>query len=526
MSVTDKIFASPELEKIERSEVEAMVHRLSRAPRLANLLQFIGDHYFRGEMDQLREHTIAIRVFGRPEEFDPAQDAIARVEAHRLRKKLKEYYAGDGKNNPVQITLPAGTYIPQFVHLAPAQDPAPVVEAVAEVAPAPSVSSAVSVAATAASVRPKVRWRGLALALAVPLALIAIWLLVLRTGAKPIAIRTSSAPESPTSSSIPPLAAARAPNVVRILAGYTGPPHPDPSGAIWEADRYFQGGGGWRGSPGFTARTNDPLLFQTIRSGDAAYSIPLQPGTYELHLYFVEPSFGPGLGGGEGSRTFNVFINGRQVLPGFDIESDAMGLNVADERVFKDVGPDSDGKLHVRLESQSGKPLINGLAVVPTQPHKQNPIRLTMQANPYIDHQGHVWSPDNYYNGGQVVRRLSATGTPDPDLLGGERWGHFDYAIPVDTNGIYSLTLYFVERYFGPQSPGAGGVGSRRMNVMCNGEMLLRDFDIFKEAGSFRVLSKTFHHLRPSAQGKLNIVFEPIANYAVISAIEVDDESE
>jgi hypothetical protein len=55
---------------------------------------------------------------------------------------------------------------------------------------------------------------------------------------------------------------------------------------------------------------------------------------------------------------------------------------------------------------------------------------------------------------------------------------------------------------------------------------LLDDFDIQKEAGNFRVLEKTFHHLKPSAQGKLNLDFEPISNYATVSSIEVVDESD
>ena len=500
-----------------------MVDRLSRSPRLASLLRFIGDHYFRGEIDKLREHNIAIKVFGRPQEFDPAQDAIARVEAHRLRKKLKEYYARDGRNNAVQITVPAGTYIPQFFHQAASGEAMPVRDDV-EIAVKPASYVRIpSIPLLPLPVGPPRRvWPKWALAIAIPLVGLALLFLVRRPSARPPVVHSSS--ETPASTFTP--TAAGSPGVVRLLAGYSGPLHPDPSGFIWEADRYFEGGGGWRGSPGFTARTNDPPLFQTTRTGDTAYAIPLPPGVYELHLYFVEPSFGPGLGGGEGSRTFNVFVNGKNVLPGFDVESDAMGLNVADERVFKDVGPAPDGKLHVSLESQSGKPLISGLAVVPSHLHKQNPIRLTMQANPYIDHAGHVWNPDNYYSGGQVVRRLPATGTEDPELFGGERWGHFDYAIPVDSNGLYSLTLYFVERYFGPQNPGSGGIGSRRMNVMCNGEMLLRDFDIFREVGAFRMLSKTFHHLKPSAQGKLNIMFEPVSNYGVISALEVKDESE
>jgi hypothetical protein len=106
-----------------------------------------------------------------------------------------------------------------------------------------------------------------------------------------------------------------------------------------------------------------------------------------------------------------------------------------------------------------------------------------------------------------------------------ERYGHFSYAIPVDPRSRYTVALHFVEFYFGPKAPGGGGVGSRVFNVMCNGVLLLGDFDIFKEAGTLHVLTKTFRHLKPSAQGKLNLTFEPISNYASISAIEVVDET-
>jgi hypothetical protein len=62
--------------------------------------------------------------------------------------------------------------------------------------------------------------------------------------------------------------------------------------------------------------------------------------------------------------------------------------------------------------------------------------------------------------------------------------------------------------------------------VLCNGNTLLDNFDIYKEAGSLHVLTKTFYHLKPSAQGKLNITFEPIQNHATVSGIEVLDESQ
>jgi len=74
--------------------------------------------------------------------------------------------------------------------------------------------------------------------------------------------------------------------------------------------------------------------------------------------------------------------------------------------------------------------------------------------------------------------------------------------------------------------PGNGGAGSRVFKVICNGETLLDNFDIFKEARSLHEVTKTFHHLKPNAQGKLNLIFEPIVNNATVSGIEVLDEAQ
>jgi hypothetical protein len=223
---------------------------------------------------------------------------------------------------------------------------------------------------------------------------------------------------------------------------------------------------------------------------------------------------------------FNVLLNHQPVLARFDIESDAMGPNIADERVIRDVRPGTDGKLLLQFEGVTRKPIINALEILPSVPGKQLPIRLTARPTRFIDRQGNVWNPDNYFLLGQSSQQaLPVTGTPEPGLYAMERFGHFSYALPVDPRGSYAVTLYFSEGYFGPDAPGKGGSGSRRFNVICNGTTLLRDFDIFKEAGLLHALSKTFHHLKPTAQGKLNLTFEPISNYANISAIEVLDES-
>ena len=150
-----------------------------------------------------------------------------------------------------------------------------------------------------------------------------------------------------------------------------------------------------------------------------------------------------------------------------------------------------------------------------------------MHSTPLTDGKGQFWSPDNYFMNGQLANQTRLLlDTPDPDLFAGERFGHFTYAIPVDPRGTYTLILHFAELYFGPGASGVGGVGSRVFKVICNGQTLLDNFDISKEAGSLHEVPKTFHHLKPSAQGKLNIIFEPIQNNATVSGVEVLDEAQ
>jgi hypothetical protein len=57
-----------------------------------------------------KELEVAAAVFGRDTGFDGAQDASVRVAAHRLRKKLEDYYAGPGQGEPMRLTVPRGEY--------------------------------------------------------------------------------------------------------------------------------------------------------------------------------------------------------------------------------------------------------------------------------------------------------------------------------------------------------------------------------------------------------------------------------
>jgi hypothetical protein len=196
-------------------------------------------------------------------------------------------------------------------------------------------------------------------------------------------------------------------------------------------------------------------------------------------------------------------------------------------RAFKDISPAADGKLHLRFQSKRELARVSAMEIVPARPHVLNPVRIYFDDVPYTDSAGRVWMPAADCSGGQTSRHtLPVSGTRDPELSTVERFGHFSLAIPVDT-GTYALSLHFAEEFHGPGNPaGDGGVGSRIFDVLCNGVALLRNFDIYKEAGMNRaLLVKTFHGLKPNSQGKLVIDFVPVRDYASVYALEVVDES-
>jgi hypothetical protein len=536
-----------------RKELESVAASLARTPRLEQLLRYLARRYFEGEADQLTEYNIATEVFGRKKtNFIASEDAIARVETHRLRKRLTAFYENEGKDHTVQIAIPLGTYVPVFaersVETGPAIKPAgalevlepdetasqllpnrelhPETKGAAPATPLPNQS-------IASSFEPNRRlWLYALVAAAFVLALFAgRALLRSRSTATADSIaqnaKRSPAPAQPpqpqasSPSASPRLAPVSLP--FRMIAGYTGAPQRDNAGDSWQPDQYFHEGWALRQSKAFLARTSNPLIFRHGRAGDFSYDIPLAPGVYELHLYFLQVSEAAQSEDAENQAAFSVAINGDLALKRFDIVSDAMGRNVADERVFHDVSPAADGMLHVSLSTEFGTPSLSALQILPGTAHKQLPIRIVMQPTSYTDSNGRLWSPDNYFLSGRYLPH-NVPGS-NPDLFSSERFGHFEYAFPVDPRDRYTVVLHFVELYFGTEGSGVPGEGSRVFRVLCNGNTLLDNFDIYKEAGNFHVLQKTFHHLKPTAQGKLNVMFEPILNYATVSAIEILDES-
>lgn len=514
----------------ERQELAAVLASptFARSQRLVKLLEYISEKHFLGQDAEVCEYSIATEVLGRPADFDPGEDAIARVEIHRLRKKLREYHVAEGARQALKIIIPPGMYTPVFQRDGSAGEPVatngkthvpPAAELLVEPCreePAPS-----PVAPPILNPPPAGKRR--------------VWLVVaivtLVVAAGTVAAWRATAhfePQSPPLHlPVVPTLAAAADNGVRIVAGYDRN-YTDHHGHTWAADRYFEGGG----RPAapfrqFIARTSDPLLYQNGRIGLTAYNIPLKPGNYELKLHFVEPVYGPGLetGGGENSRVFDILVNGKVVADGFDIVSDAGGPLIADIRVFKDIQPGPDGILRIGFHARREQPIVSGIEIEPAEPHRLNPVRIVTQPNSVTDSRGKVWEADNYYFGGQTSNHWKVVnGTPDGDLFSNERYGHFTYAIPV-APGTYTATMHFAETYWGKENQGGNGPGWRVFDIFCNGTALIRNLDILRETAPNQALIKRFRGLHPNAQGKLNLEFVPTLNYASVFAIEIVDES-
>jgi len=101
----------------KRALVQRVVKSLafSRSPAMRAFLLYVTDHAILGRTDMLKEQSIGTEVLGRRPNYDPADDNIVRVRAHELRERLGKYFASEGSEEPIVITIPRGAYAPEFV---------------------------------------------------------------------------------------------------------------------------------------------------------------------------------------------------------------------------------------------------------------------------------------------------------------------------------------------------------------------------------------------------------------------------
>ena len=90
--------------------LESRVFRKSE--RMRRFLRFIVGMTLAGKQNEIGEYSLGLEVYDRSEKFDPRLSSIVRVDAARLRSKLREYYETEGKVDVIQIEIPKGTYKP------------------------------------------------------------------------------------------------------------------------------------------------------------------------------------------------------------------------------------------------------------------------------------------------------------------------------------------------------------------------------------------------------------------------------
>jgi hypothetical protein len=530
----------PAISKLEaeRAEVDDVLSSgvFGRTNNPARLLTFVCEKYFEGAIDEIKEYSIAVHALGRPESFDPQVDTIVRVTAHALRKRLEDYYRSAGAEHTVHICLPPGHYVPKFIHASDLETAAG--ESTLEetqngqsldrvssrgngrredlhhpvrppqTSKADDGSGLDNAAGSGSKFRVRTGMVMLAAIFAISVCVLSIFIWKKWNG------RIGRENPPTTQATVTPDHASG--KILRALVGNISASYTDGGGSKWESDHFCSGGSAFSVTGHTIQGTEDPALFSSGRRGVFHCSFPVPPGTYEVHLLFAETS-----GLQENSRNVGFSINGGP-LTNLDVVDDAGGDDIATTKVFTDVAPASDGTIHVDFVTPEA--FVNAIEILQGTPHRMLPARIVVGHFPYTDSDGNVWMPDRYFFGG----RLSSFGgglseVTDGRLYEWHRFGHFHYVVPVATGGKYTLKLHFREHWFGIQNGGIGGVGSRVFDVSCNGSMLLRGFDISREAGS-GPLVKSFEHIEPTPQGKIEIYFTPAVNYPSISAIEIIPE--
>jgi TolB-like protein/Tfp pilus assembly protein PilF len=104
--------------------------------RAQDFLQLVVEHALAGRFDNLRERMLGVEMFGRPVNYDTANDAVVRVKASEVRRRLAQYYRSRETPPPLRIELPPGSYLPQFFF----DDPLPRPEPASTPVPKPDIA--------------------------------------------------------------------------------------------------------------------------------------------------------------------------------------------------------------------------------------------------------------------------------------------------------------------------------------------------------------------------------------------------
>ncbi|GCE19113.1 malectin domain-containing carbohydrate-binding protein [Dictyobacter kobayashii] len=250
-------------------------------------------------------------------------------------------------------------------------------------------------------------------------------------------------------------------------------------------------------------------VYQTERYGNFTYTIPhlTANAAYTVRLHFAEVYFTSA-----GQRSFNVSINGTQVMSNFDIFAAAGGENKAIIEQFN-TKADGSGTVTIQFTSVVNNAKIDGIEVTA---NTSGAVAINTGGNTVGS-----FGTDVGASGGTTVSSTniidtSAVTNPAPQAIyQTERYGNFTYTIPhLTANAAYTVRLHFAEVYF-------TSAGQRSFNVSINGTQVMSNFDIFAAAGGEnKAIVKQFT-TKADGSGTVTIQFTSVINNAKICGIEV-----
>jgi hypothetical protein len=127
MLMTKPVTDAPTAEQ-QRLLVERIVASVlfRKSHKLAAFLKFICEQQQLGKADSINEQRIGTEVFGRTAGYHMGEDSIVRSQARFLRQRLQEYFVTEGRDEPITLTIPKGSYVPEFQYreVAPEREPA------------------------------------------------------------------------------------------------------------------------------------------------------------------------------------------------------------------------------------------------------------------------------------------------------------------------------------------------------------------------------------------------------------------
>jgi len=97
----------------------------SHSKRFPTFLRFVVEQTLAGDAENIKERTLGVEIFAREAEYDTASDPIVRVTAAEIRKRVAQYYQDPAHDHELRITLPSGSYVPQFHWPKGAGEPGP-----------------------------------------------------------------------------------------------------------------------------------------------------------------------------------------------------------------------------------------------------------------------------------------------------------------------------------------------------------------------------------------------------------------